>query len=139
MYRQTVRVLPVLVALAFAGCDSQDPFEIPTSPDPPPIITETFNGTVTPNGAQAHVFATQASGSVTATLKFLVPDPAVPMGFALGTWNGANCALVITKTDAVENTVIIGAVSALGNLCVYIHDVGNLSAPTEYEIEVLHP
>jgi len=139
MYRQTLRVFPVLVALAFVACDSQDPFEIPTSPDPPAIITETFNGTVTPNGAQAHPFATQASGSVTATLKFLVPDPAIPMGFALGTWNGSNCALVITKTDAVENTVIIGAVSALGNLCVYIHDVGNLNAPTEYEIEVLHP
>jgi hypothetical protein len=139
MYRPTFRLFPVLVALAFAACDSQDPFEIPTSPDPPTIITERFNGTVNPNGAQSHAFATQASGSVTATLRFLVPDPAVPMGFALGTWNGVNCALVITKTDAIESTVIIGAVSALGNLCVYIHDVGNLTAPTEYEIEVLHP
>jgi hypothetical protein len=139
MYRQTLRAFPVLVALTFVACDAQDPFEIPTSPDPPTIITETFNGTVTPNGAQAHAFATQASGEVTATLKFLVPDPTIPMGFALGTWNGSNCTLVITKTDAIENTVIIGAVSALGNLCVYIHDVGNLSAPIEYQIEVLHP
>jgi hypothetical protein len=139
MYRQRLRVLPVLVALTFVACDAQDPFEIPTSPDPAPIITETFSGTVIQNGARAHSFATQASGSVTATLKFLVPDPAVQMGFALGTWNGSSCSLVIAKTDAVESTVIIGAVSALGNLCVYIHDVGNLRAPTEYEIEVLHP
>jgi hypothetical protein len=139
MYQQTLRALPVLVALAFVGCDSQDPFEIPTSPSPPVIVTETFNGAVTPNGAQTHTFGTQASGSVTATLKFLVPDPLVPMGFALGTWNGTSCSLVIAKTDAVENTVLIGAVSALGSLCIYIHDVGNLTAPTEYEIEVLHP
>ncbi|HUE90187.1 MAG TPA: hypothetical protein VMO26_29240 [Vicinamibacterales bacterium] len=139
MFRQTSRVLPVLVALAFVACDAQDPFEIPTSASPPPIITETFNGTVTPSGARSHSFATQASGSVTATLKFLVPDPTVQMGFALGTWNGSTCNLIITKTDAVESTVITGAVSALGNLCVYIHDVGNLTAPTEYEIEVLHP
>lgn len=139
MYQQTLRALPVLVALALVACDSQDPFEIPTSPSPPVIITQTFNGTVTPNGAQTHTFGTQASGSVTATLKFLVPDPSVPMGFALGTWNGTSCSLVIAKTDAVENTVLIGAVSALGSLCIYIHDVGNLTAPTQYEIEVLHP
>ena len=138
MYRLTLRFLPALVAvLALAACG--DEFETPTAPTEPTIITETFNGTVTPNGAQTHSFATEASGSVTATLKFLVPDPAVPMGFALGTWNGSSCSLVIAKTDAVETTVIIGAVSALGSLCVYIHDVGNLSAPTEYEIEVLHP
>jgi hypothetical protein len=139
MYRLLLRSLPALVAvLALAAC-GDDEFETPTSPIAPTIITEIFSGTVTLNGAQVHSFNTQASGSVTATLKFLVPDPAVPMGFALGTWNGSSCSLVIAKTDAVESTVIIGAVSALGNLCVYIHDVGNLTAPTEYEIEVLHP
>jgi hypothetical protein len=63
----------------------------------------------------------------------------VRMGLALGTWNGSACQLVITKTDAAEATVITGAVSALGSLCVYIHDVGNLVRPTEYEIEVTHP
>ena len=139
MYRLTLRYLPALVAvIALAACGDDD-FDTPTAPTEPTIITETFNGTVTQNGAQSHSFATQASGSVTATLKFLVPDPAVQMGFALGTWNGSSCSLVIAKTDAIENSVIIGAVSALGNLCVYIHDVGNLRAPTEYQIEVLHP
>jgi len=138
MYRLTLRSLPALVAvLALAACG--DDFETPTAPTEPTIITETFSGTVTPRGAQSHAFATQASGAVTATLKFLVPDPAVPMGFALGTWNGSSCSLVIAKTDAVASTVITGAVSALGSLCVYIHDVGNLRAPTDYEIEVLHP
>ncbi len=138
MSRLTLRFLPALVAvLALAACG--DDFETPTAPTEPTIVTETFSGTVTPRGAQAHSFSTQASGAVTATLKFLVPDPTVRMGFALGTWNGSSCTLVIAKTDAVEATVIIGAVSALGSLCVYIHDVGNLTAPAEYEIEVLHP
>jgi hypothetical protein len=102
-------------------------------------VTETFNGVVTLRGAQTHTFTSQASGTVTATLKFLVPDSQVRMGFALGTWNGASCQLVITKTDAIESTVITGAVSALGSLCVYIHDVGNLVQQAEYEIEVVHP
>ena len=140
MYRELLRFVSVIAtAVLLSGCDVQDPFEIPTSPTPPEPTTVLFDGVVTPRGAQTHTFATQASGTVTATLRFLVPDPTVPMGFALGTWNGATCQLVITKVDAVEGAVITGAVSALGNLCVYIHDVGNLTASTEYEIQVVHP
>jgi uncharacterized lipoprotein YajG len=130
---------PVLAAaLVMSGC-GDDPFEVPTNPTPAVPVTETFNGTVSLKGAQTHTFTTQASGTVTATLKFLVPDNMVKMGFALGTYNGSACQLVITKTDAVEATVITGAVSALGSLCVYIHDVGNLVQPADYEIEVVHP
>jgi hypothetical protein len=127
-----------VAVLALAACGDDD-FDTPTAPTEPTIITESFSGRVIPRGAQSHSFATQASGTVTATLKFLVPDPTVAMGLALGTWNGSTCSLVITKTDAVQSTSITGAVSALGSLCVYIHDVGNLTAPVEYEIEVLHP
>ena len=138
MYRFSSRLAPVLVAvLALSAC-GEDEITTPTTPTPT-MVTETFSGTVTQRGAQAHAFSTQGSGTITATLKFLVPDPAVPMGFALGTWNGSTCTLVITKTDAVESTIITGASSALGSLCVYIHDVGNLTAPAEYEIEVIHP
>jgi hypothetical protein len=139
MLRKVAVCLPVVVAvLALSAC-GDDPFETPTNPNPAVPVTETFNGVVTLRGARTHTFSSSASGTVTATLKFLVPDNQVQMGFALGTWNGATCQLVIAKTDAVESTVITGAVSALGSLCVYIHDVGNLVQPAEYEIEVVHP
>jgi hypothetical protein len=133
------RYAPVFAAVLALGACGEDPFEIPTNPTPAVPVKETFNGVVSLRGAQTHTFASGASGTVTATLKFLVPDSQVKMGFALGTWNGSSCQLVITKTDAVESTVITGAVSALGSLCVYIHDVGNLVQPAEYEIEVEHP
>jgi hypothetical protein len=133
------RYAPVFAAVLALGACGDDPFEIPTNPTPAVPVKETFNGVVSLRGAQTHTFASGASGTVTATLKFLVPDSQVKMGFALGTWNGSSCQLVITKTDAVESTVITGAVSALGSLCVYIHDVGNLVQPAEYEIEVEHP
>jgi hypothetical protein len=139
MFRFLCRLTTVLVTvLALAGC-GEDPFEIPTNPTPAAPVTEPFDGVVTLKGAQTHTFSTQASGTVEATLEFLVPDKTVPMGFALGTWNGSACQLVITKTDAVEGTVLTGAVSASGSLCVYIHDVGNLVQPTEYRIQVKHP
>lgn len=139
MVRLMTRFAAVLVAaLAMSAC-GDDPFELPTNPDPAVPVTETFTGTVSVRGAQTHSFSSAASGTVTATLKFLVPDSGVRMGFALGTWNGSSCQLVIAKTDAVEGAVLTGAVSALGSLCVYIHDVGNLVQPAEYEIEVVHP
>lgn len=139
MSRLIARYAPVFVAvLALSAC-GEDPFEIPTNPDPVVPVTQTFNGVVSVRGAQTHTFTSGASGQVTATLKFLVPDSQVKMGFAIGTWNGSSCQLVIAKTDAVASTVLIGEVSALGSLCVYIHDVGNLVQPAEYEIEVVHP
>lgn len=129
----------MLCGLSFTACDAQDPFEIPTSSTPPQTFTTTFSGTVTRNGAATHPFATQTSGTVTATLKALAPDNTVTIGMALGTWNGSACQIVIAKDDAKEATVVTGSVSALGNLCVRVYDVGNLSQTTTYEIEVIHP
>jgi hypothetical protein len=139
MPRLLARSFTALIAvLTLAGCGDDD-LMTPTNPTAPTQTTVTFAGVVNRNGAQAHNFTTGSSGTVTAQLKFLVPDGTVKMGFALGTWNGASCQLVIAKTDAAEGTVLTGAVSALGSLCVYIHDVGNLQRATEYEIEVIHP
>ena len=136
----SVRILTaVAAAVIVAGCNSTDPFEAPTNPSPPTIITETFSGTVTRNGAATHTFGTQASGTVTATLTALVADDGTKIGLALGTFNGASCQLVITKDDAVASTVVTGAVSAVGSLCVRIYDVGNLIQSADYEIQVSHP
>lgn len=126
-------------ALLAAACDAEDPFEIPTSPTPPTIYTETFSGTISRNGAQTHPFNTQASGRVTVTLTALAPDNTVQVGLALGTWNGSACQLVITKDDAVESDVVTGDVSTLGSLCVRVYDAGALTGPTDYEVEVVHP
>ncbi len=129
-------LLAALVAVA-AACG--DDATTPTTPTPPVTVTETFSGTVTRNGAATHTFATQASGSVTATLTTLGPDSALVVGLSLGTFNGSACQLVITKDDATQGTVVTGGVSTLGNLCVRIYDVGNITDPITYDITVVHP
>jgi hypothetical protein len=130
--------LAMLAAFVTTACSDDDP---PTSPTPttPTVITETFAGTVTRNGGVTHSFATQASGTVTATLTALAADDGTRIGLALGTFNGVACQLVITKDDAVSGTVVTGAVSALGNLCVRIYDTGGLAQAADYEIQVAHP
>lgn len=139
MSRLHLRTLAAFVAvLALAAC-GDDPFEIPTNPDPAVPVTVTFSGTVNRNGAATHTFNTGASGTVTATLTLLAADDGTTISVALGTFNGSACQLVITKDDAVQGSVVTGAVSALGSLCVRISDLGTLAQAADYEIQVSHP
>ena len=138
MLRLIPRTLTVCVAiLALSACG--DDITPPTAPSTPTVVTETFAGTVTRNGAQTHSFATSASGEVRATLTTLGAEEGTKIGLALGAWNGSSCAIVIAKDDAVQANVVIGQVSALGQLCVRIYDVGALTQSANYEITVAHP
>lgn len=129
----------MLAALVAGAAACGDDPTTPTTPTPPATVTETFSGSVTRNGAATHTFATQASGTVTATLTTLAPDSALVIGLSLGTFNGSACQLVITKDDATQGTIVTGGVSTLGSLCVRIYDVGNITDPVTYDITVVHP
>jgi len=139
MFRPIARTSAVLVAaLVIYGCSDDTP-TAPSNPTPPTIITEVFTGPVTQNGGATHSFVTQASGTVTAQLTAFSAPEGTRIGLALGTFNGSACQLVITKDDAQLASSVTGAVSALGNLCVRIYDVGQLTQPADYEIQVSHP
>jgi hypothetical protein len=132
------RALLVISIVAMVGCGDD---ETPTSPTPPTptTVTDTFTGTINKNGAASHNFTASVAGVVTATLKTLSPDPEVVVGFAVGTWSGSACNVVLVRDRAVQTTVIYGNVNASGDLCVRVYDVGNVVDPVEYSIEVVHP
>ncbi|MGB2712643.1 MAG: hypothetical protein WBC51_00580 [Vicinamibacterales bacterium] len=133
----TRAMLVAVLAVGVAACDD----ETPTSPNNPrDPVTETFTGQVTPNGAKTHTFSTASSGTVTATLKEVAPDSALVIGFNLGNWDGSSCQLVFSNTQATKGAVLSGTVSGIGNLCVIVNDVGNITdAPASYTVEVVHP
>ena len=108
-------------------------------PPPPTPITDTFSGTLTRNGAATYPFAVPLAGTVTAKLTSVTPDNTVFVGFALGTWNGVSCQLVLTNDKALEGATVIGAASGPGNLCVRVYDVGALVASASYQVDVTHP
>ena len=137
MNRLMRNLMFVALVGVLAAC-GDDP-TTPTDPTPAPTITETFSGTVTRNGAATHNFQSQASGTAAVTLTTLAPDSALVIGLSLGTWNGSACALVITKDDATQGSLVTGGVSSLGSLCVRIYDVGNITGPITYDITVVHP
>ena len=131
-------VLPVVAAIS-GGCSGLID-ELPTTPDPV-ISTDTFNGTLTVNGGQTHNVFTGATGQVVATLTSLGENPPAKVGFGMGTLGSTGaCNLVLTKDDAVVNTVLAGTVSTLsGSLCVRIYDTGAMTAPVDYTFTVSHP
>ena len=139
MLRKLSGTVLLVGSLFAAGCDNT--IDNPTQPTNPTMTTDTFTGTINRNGASTHTFTVQASGSVTATLTEVTPDPAVKVGFALGTLNAANtCQVVLSREDAVQGHALIGNASGSGTLCVRIHDPnGTLTAPLTYKLSVEHP
>ena len=118
-----------------AGC-GDDP--VPTNPDPPAQISETFIGTINLLGADMHTFTTQQTGQATATIDSLAPDSNARVTFMFGTWNGSYCSVEFVTDEATTGTRFVGNASGPGAFCVRISDIGKLTGPTTYSITVSH-
>jgi hypothetical protein len=132
-----LRFLAVALAVSAVACGSGTT----TAPTPttPVTVTDTFAGTLTSNGAASYAFTTAASGTVTATIATLSPNTTLVVGVALGTWNGNACQIVLSKDSATQFSFIVGQASQANTYCVRIYDVGNVTDPTTYELQVNHP
>lgn len=138
--RRSIAFLPVAlvaVTLTAAACDDNNTPPTPTTPTNPTIVTETFTGTVNPNGAVTHSFNTESSGTLSATLVSV--NPASRIGLSLGTWNGISCKIEIANDNAQMGVTVTGTASALGSFCARIYDVGALTGNVTYEVRVTHP
>lgn len=130
-------LVPLVATVTLAGCGSDNNLNVPTTPTTPTQITETFSGTLNVNGAATYNFPVERAGQVSAQIKAL-SDQAATIGLNLGTWNGQSCAIIIANTNAVLNTTVIGTASTSGNFCVWLNDVGKLTAGVAYSIDVIH-
>ena len=128
-------LLTFAVILLASACG--DDTTTPTQPTTPTTFTKTFSGSIGRNGAMTHEFATQLSGTVTATLTSVTP--AAVIGLSLGTWNGTVCQIVLANDKATQGSTVTGSVSTFGNLCLRVYDAGALTQPVAYEVQVVHP
>jgi hypothetical protein len=134
---RTFRALLLLAPLA-AGCGGDDETDTPTAPTPV-AVTETFSGSLNPNGGRTHEFAVQQAGTVTVKLAALAPDDTVIVGLSLGTWNGAVCQVILPNDKAALNTSVTGTAQNTGLFCARIYDAtGALARSTDYSLEVTH-
>ena len=128
----------VLLAGLAAACDD----EITTTPITPTLPkTETFTGVVTQNGAATHNFEVGGGGAVTAVLKTIGADNSLVVSFALGTWTGSACSVILANDGATGGAILNGTMTGIGTLCTRVSDVGNVAsgAQVPYTIEVVHP
>jgi hypothetical protein len=126
----------LLAALAASGCSGSSTPSGPTGP-PPTAVTETFDGTLTVNGAVTQPFVVGTAGTVQLQLAALEPADAV-IGVGIGTWNGVSCQIVIANDNATSGASAIGNATATGNYCVRVYDAGKLTRSVGYQITVTH-
>jgi hypothetical protein len=133
----------LLALVVTAGCSDDD---FPTTPtELPPSVTETFSGTLTPNGAATHLFVASRSGTITATLATLNPSTTGPdtpllVGLSLGLWNGAFCETILANDQATQGSTVTGNASSATTLCARVYDArARVVEPTAYEVQVEHP
>ena len=138
MVRTSYSALPFVAVFAVlaTACGSNTP----TTPSgPAPLsVTETFTDTLTVNGAKTQPFTASRAGTVTATIIALSPDESITFGLSLGTWNGSACQVIIANDNALLNTTVTGTAQATGNFCARVYDVGKMTAPTDYTLQVTH-
>lgn len=140
MRPKTLLLVPLLcAALLASACNSNNPFLAqPTATGPATQITDNFPGTLTVNGGVTFPFSVQQTGTITATLTALSPDSSVTVGLLMGTWNGTSCAVSIVNDAATVNATVTGNATGTGNFCVRVYDVGKLSAPTDFNVSIVH-
>ena len=126
----------LVAALAASACSDNSTPSGPTGP-PPTAVTETFDGTLTVNGAVTQPFVVGTAGTVVVRLAALEPADAV-IGVSIGTWNGVTCQIVIANDNATSGASATGNATATGNYCVRVYDVGKLTQATGYQITVTH-
>lgn len=143
--RTSLFVAALTGVLCTPACDDNNTTVI--APTPPPSITETISGNLTPFSARIHFFQVQNPGPVTASLTALAepdpdpdPDNLTRVGLDIGTGVGTACQVVVSRTDVFQTQGVAGSATAAGTLCVRIYDVGDtgLPAKVDYTITITH-
>lgn len=132
-------LVPLTLVVWTAAC-SDSSTSTPTTPSQAPTVTDTFAGTVNPNGAHTEFFLVLAAGDITATITDLSGENTV-IGLELGTSaDGINCQHVISNDSARAGTSMVGRASGgPAAFCARLYDTGHLTDTVDFTLRVVHP
>ena len=105
------------------------------------ISNDVFTGVVQVGGINYHNFTVTTPGSLAITLTSTAPQTTLTMGIGVGTPNGSGgCTFIQTTQGAASTTTaqLSGSITASGQYCIGIGDVGNAAGPITYSITVSH-
>jgi ABC-type transport system substrate-binding protein len=128
-----------LLALALVGSACDNGPDASTAPTPV-LVTETFTGTVTLNGAVSHGFTVSTGGPTVAEITAIDPAGAF-IGFEMGTWSGVVCTAVLSNDAGTVASVLRANTQSSASLCVRMHDPNGIliDTPVTYTVTVVHP
>ena len=138
-------VVLALVALTASACSDNTLSQLASaSSTTPQTFTDTYTGTLSTNGAFTHIFTIQTLGSVTVTLLSLGPNTSQIVGMSLGVWTGSACSTSPQTGGSAVDTAVAGSsitlnATAAGNLCARLYDVGFITQPVIYTMQITHP
>ncbi len=131
-----------LLTLVAAGCSNNDTTTTPTGPTVAEITEPDFTGTLTINGGVTTNFNVTSTGTVTAIIGVLEPNKnaTLSVGLALGQWNGTSCQIVpgLVNDNTGIGSGVAGFANAAGSLCARIYDVGQLTEPVAFVVQIKH-
>ncbi len=106
--------------------------------------TDTFTGTLSQNGAFTHIFTITTLAAVTVSITSLAPSSTQLVGLSLGVWNGTSCSTSPATGGSATDVATAGSsitlnATAAGNLCARLYDVGYVTTPVLYTMQIIHP
>ena len=134
-----------LITLSTAACSDNTLSQLAAaSTTTPQTFTDTYTGTLSQNGAFTHIFTIQTLGSVTVSILNLSPNSSQIVGLSLGVWTGDSCSTSPQTGGSASDTATTGSsitlnATAAGNLCARLYDVGFVTQPVLYTIQITHP
>ena len=130
-------VAALALACAAGGCNwfKNDS----TSPSDTTTATETFSGTLAPQGSNVYTFTVAKSGTVKVTLTSVTPTATTAVGLGLGTPSGGACTVTSGTPSATAGTTPqISVTENPGAYCVRVYDSGSVTAAVTVTVTVSH-
>jgi len=144
MFARSIAPL-MFVALTASACSNNTLSQLAAaSTTTSQTFTDTFTGTLSQNGAFEHLFTIQTLGAVTVTIVSLSPTSTQIVGMSLGVWTGTQCSTSPQTGGAANDIATTGSTitlnaTAAGNLCARLYDVGFVTTPVVYTMQITHP
>jgi hypothetical protein len=132
-------LIPVSVMIASACTNPlNNLFGNPTTPST--STTDTFNGTLAPNGSLVFTFSVATTGSVAITLTTVSPATAGSLGLGVGPSSNGNCTIANSTSGATAGgSPQLSAMENPGSYCVKVSDAGSLMTTSTVTVTVMHP
>jgi hypothetical protein len=135
--RSLQTVLLLAVVMAASAC--ANPFSGLLGPSKNSSTTDTFNGSLAPNGAIVFTFSVTTAGSVGVTLTSVSPSTTGALGLGVGPSSNGGCSVTNSTSSAVAGSAAqLTATEDPGAYCVKVSDVGNLTTTSAVTVTVTH-